>query len=69
MCIIFNFYLFKIYKNNKMTDLNGTNNSDTFIFNDDKIEQTLNDLLSLNNKKSLDDIITSNPEKILKAKS
>jgi len=69
MSIIFNFYLFKIYKNNKMTDLNGTNNSDTFIFNDDKIEQTLNDLLSLNNKKSLDDIITSNPEKILKAKS
>jgi hypothetical protein len=52
-----------------MTDLNGTNNSDTIILNDDKIEPTLNDILSQNNQKSLDDIITSNAEKILKTEN
>ena len=52
-----------------MTDLNGTNNSDTIILNDDKIEPTLNDILSPNNQKSLDDIITNNAEKILKTEN
>ena len=52
-----------------MTDLNGTNNSDTIILNDDKIEPTLNDILSPNNQKSLDDRITNNAEKILKTEN
>ena len=52
-----------------MTDLNGTNNSDTIILNDDKIEPTLNDILSPNNQKSLDDIKTNNAEKILKTEN
>ena len=53
-----------------MSDLNATSHSDTdtIIINEDaKIEPTLNDIISSeNNKKSLDDIIVSNAEKINK---
>ena len=52
-----------------MTDLKETNNSDGIILNDDKINSTFNDILSSNNQKSLDDIITSNAEKILKTEN
>jgi hypothetical protein len=52
-----------------MTDLNETNNSDGIILNDDKINSTFNVILSSNNQKSLDDIITSNAEKILKTEN
>ena len=48
-----------------MTDLNGTSNSDTIILNDDKVGPTINDLLTSNNQRPLDDILTGNAEKIL----
>ena len=49
-----------------MTDLNGTTNSGEMIFNDNQLAPTLNDMLSTNNQKSLDDIITDNAEKLTK---
>ena len=49
-----------------MTDLNGTTNSGEMILNDNQLAPTLNDMLSTNNQKSLDDIITDNAEKLTK---
>ena len=49
-----------------MTDLNGTTNSGEMILNDNQLAPTLNDMLSTNNQKSLDDIITHNAEKLTK---
>ena len=49
-----------------MTDLNGTTNSSEMILNDKQLAPTLNDMLSTNNQKSLDDMITGNAEILTK---
>ena len=49
-----------------MTDLNGTTNSSEMILNDKQLAPTLNDMLTTNNQKSLDDMITGNAEKLTK---
>lgn len=48
-----------------MDDLNGTNNSDTIIINDDKSMPTINDLLNPDKQISLDDTITRNAEEMI----
>ena len=47
-----------------MSDLNGTNNSDTIILNDEQKSPTINDLLQNNGKVGLDDIMANNAEKL-----
>lgn len=47
-----------------MSDLNGTNNSDTIILNDEQKSPTINDLLQSNGKVGLDDIMANNAEKL-----
>ena len=48
-----------------MDDLNGTNNSDTIIINDDKSMPTINDLLNPDKQISIDDTIARNAEEII----
>jgi len=56
---------YKIIKYFKMSDLNGTNNSDSIMLNNEQTAPTLNDLISPNNdNKKLEDILSQTVEKI-----